>query len=84
MKKMKDANSNMDTALQWAISAKNALLNHAGYSPYQFVFENKVNIPSVIPDLSPAVESTTSSDTVRINLNAIHNARQNFNIESGE
>ena len=63
MKTIKDANCNMDTVLSWAVSAKNTLPNHDGYSSYQFVFESNVNISSMIPDLALSVESTESSDT---------------------
>ena len=65
-------------ALAWAISAKNALHNHFGFSPNQIVFGFNVNIPTVLTDEPPALESRTSSDIVRMNLNAIHQARVNF------
>ena len=48
----------METALVWAlaVSAKNALLNHGGYSLNQLVFVTNVNLPSVITDSAPALE----------------------------
>ena len=58
--------------------SKNALQNHGGYSPNQLVFGTNVNLPSVITDLAPALESFTSSDIVRRNLNALHDVRKNF------
>ena len=49
----------METALAWAVSAKNALQNRGGYSPNQLVFGTNVNLPSVITDLASALESFT-------------------------
>ena len=78
MKTMDDCKCDMETALAWAVSAKNALQNQGGYSPNQLVFGTNVNLPSVITDLPPALESSVSSDVVRNKLNALHKARQNF------
>ena len=75
---MEDAKCDMETALAWAVSAKIALQNHGGYSPNQLVFRTNVNLPSVITDLVPALESFTSSHIVRRNLNALHDATKNF------
>ena len=85
MKTMEDAKCDLETALAWAVSAKHALQNHGRYSPNQLVFGTNVNLPSVITDLGPALKSFTSSDIVRLNLNALHDARKNFLIaESSE
>ena len=65
-------------ALAWAVSAKNALQNCGGYSPNQLVFGRNVNMPTVLEDKLPALESNTSSDIIRKNLEALHNARKNF------
>ena len=78
MKTMQDVKCDMDTALAWAVSAKNALQNQGGYSPNQLLFGKNVNLPSVISDLPPALESSSSSEVVRRNLNALHAARKNF------
>ena len=43
MKTMKDAKCDVETALAWAVSTKNALQNHGGYSPNQLVFGTNVN-----------------------------------------
>ena len=37
-----------------------------------------VSLPSVIDDKLPALESHTSSDLIRINLYAMHSAREKF------
>ena len=62
MKTMEDAKCDMETALAWAVSAKNALQNHGGYFPNQLIFGTNRNLPSVITDLAPALESFTSSN----------------------
>ena len=56
---------NGDNALAWAVLAKLALQNYAGYSPNQLVFGTNGILPSVITDLARALESFTSSDIVR-------------------
>ena len=65
MKAMEDEKCDMEIGLAWAVSAKNALKNHSGYSTNQLVFGTNVNLPSVITDLALALESFTSSDIVR-------------------
>ena len=37
-------------ALAWAISAKNSVQNHGGFSPNQLVFAHNINLPSVLTD----------------------------------
>ena len=78
MKTMEDVNCNMETALAWAVSAKNTLQNISGYSPNQLVFGSNFILPSVDSDAPPAMNTATSSDLVRENVNASHKARENF------
>ena len=79
MKKTIDETScSPDLALAWAVSAKNALQNAGGYSPNQLVFGTNTNMPSVLSAAPPALESTTSADIVRKNLDALHSARKNY------
>ena len=59
-------------------SSLNALQNRNGFSPNQLVFGYNVNLPTVLTDLPPALELTTSSDIIRKNLNALHDARKNY------
>ena len=40
-----------DTALALAVSAKNTLINHNGFSPAQLVFGRNSNLPNTINDL---------------------------------
>ena len=78
MKTIEDVNCNMETALAWAVSAKNTLQNTSGYSPNQLVFGSNFILPSVDSDTPPAMNTATSSDLVRENLNALHKTRENF------
>ena len=78
MKTLEDTKCDPEVALAWACSAKNALANRNGYSPNQLVFGCNVNLPTVLEDKLPALTRTTSSEIVRKNLEAIHNARRNF------
>ena len=43
VKTQKDVGCDPETALAWAVSAKNALQNHGGFSPNQLVFGHNVN-----------------------------------------
>ena len=78
IKTKNDVKCDDETALAWAVSAKNCLQNVYGFSPNQLVLSQNVNLPSVIDDKPPALESHTSSDLIRTNLNALHSARKNF------
>ena len=77
-KMLEDEKSEQEIALAWAIHAKNALQNHSGHSPNELVFEFKINTPTVLTDWLSALEAITTSDMVRLNLNALHAARKNF------
>ena len=65
-----------EIALAWAVSAKNALQNHSGHSPNELVFGFNINTPSVLTDQLLALEAATTSDVVRVNLNASHAVRK--------
>ena len=77
-KMQEETKCDSDTALAWALSAKNDLQNQAGYSPNQLVFGYNTNFPTVLTDLPPALESTTLSEIVRKSLEAMHVSRENF------
>ena len=64
-------------ALAWAISSKNCLQNHDGFSPNQLVFGRNPNMPSVLIDKLPAL-SRPNIDIVRNHLNSMHAAREAF------
>ena len=78
MKTKEDNKCSMETALAWAVSAKNSLQNVLGYSPHQLVFGKNVTLPTVSDDKPPALDHPDKSDLVRENLNALHKARENF------
>ena len=67
-----------EVALAWAISAKNSLQNHAGFSPNQLVFGHNINIPSVLTAALPALENFTSSDIIRKNMEAMRKAKESY------
>ena len=77
-KTLDDVKCELDMALIWAINAKNASQNCGGYSLNQLVFGKNVNMPTVLEDTLPALESNTSSDIIRKKLEALHSARKNF------
>ena len=67
----------MKTALMWAVSEKNTLQYISGYSPNQLVFWSNFILTFVNSGAPAAVNTTTSSDLVRENFNALHKAREN-------
>ena len=78
LKTKEEVKCSAEVALAWAVSSKNALQNNNGFSPNQLVFGRNTNLPTVLSDKLPALEPTTSSDTVRTNLQALHSARKNY------
>ena len=73
-----DTNCDVETALAWAVAARNALVNKSGFSPNQLVFGFNPAIPEVFHSDPPALEDVTASDMVRRNLSAQNAARQGF------
>ena len=63
------------------MSAKNSLSNNDGFSPDQLLYGRNINLPSVLVDEPPALESSTKIDIIRENMGAMHRAREAF-IES--
>ncbi len=78
LKTMEDTGCDMDVAIAWATSAKNSLHNNNGFSPNQLVFGFNPNLPSVLTNQPPALEGTSTSERVAMNLNAMHAARRSF------
>ena len=78
MKTVDDVNCDIEVALAWAVSAHNALSNNSGFSPNQLVFGFNPAIPDIINSSLPALESSSSSDVVRRNLNALYISRQEY------
>ena len=68
----------IQTALAWAVAARNALDNNGGHSPNTLVLSFNPAFPNIFNSRPPGLEEVTSSDVVRQNLNALHTARQEF------
>ena len=67
----------LETAVCWAIHAKNSLSNVHGFSPYQIAIGFTPKMPSVLNDSPPALEDSTNNIVVA-NLKAIEASRQAF------
>lgn len=78
LKLREDNKCDLETSLNWALMAKNALNHVHGYSPYQLVFGRNPNLPSTLIDKLPALEGTTTSKTVGKHIAALHAARTAF------
>lgn len=52
--------------------------NIHGYSPHQLVFGKKPNLPSVLTNKPPALESTTKNECVAKHFSALHASRKAF------
>ncbi|VDI55042.1 integrin-linked kinase-associated serine/threonine phosphatase 2C [Mytilus galloprovincialis] len=59
------SNLSWETAISWAVNAKNSLVNVYGYSPYQIVFGRNPNLPSTLVNKPPALEGETMSEKFR-------------------
>ena len=77
-KTIQDVKCLPEVALAWAISAKNSLQNHGGFSPNQLVFGHNINLPSVLTDALPALETSTSSDIIMKNMDAMQKTRESY------
>lgn len=59
-----------------SVGVDNALQNHSGHCPNEFIFSFSINRTLILSDQLPALEATITSDMVRVNLNALHAARK--------
>lgn len=78
MKVKNDNRCDWKTALDWALMAKNSMHNVHGFSPYQLVFGQNPNLPSVLTDKPPALESSNTSTLVGQHISVLHAARRAF------
>ena len=78
LKIKEDVKCDWDTALAWAVSAKNSLVNHNGYSPMQVVFRRNPNLPTTLTAELPALEPRPVSLIVGKHIDANISARQAF------
>ena len=71
--------TDLEIALAWAVSARNALSTFSGFSPNQLLFGQNPSLPGVFYDDLPALEKEdVPADIVRHNLNALHASRRAF------
>ena len=77
-KTMEESGCDLETAVVWAVSAKNSLSGHHGYSPNILLFGKNTNFPNIINNELPAMETDISSATVEKNLKTMNNARKAF------
>ena len=73
-----DRNLSPDTALLWALNAKNSLENHLGYSPFQLHIGRNPKLLSVTRDGPPSYENTSVSKNFVAHVNAMMSAREQF------
>ena len=76
-----DIECEFETALAWAVSAKNSLSSNSGFSPAQLVFSRNTSLPNFIRNILPAQEVITKSIDTPSHLTTLHAARKAF-IES--
>ena len=73
-----DTDCDWNSALSWALMAKNAMVSNLGFSPYQLVFGRNPNLPNVLQDKPPALEGVTNSQIVGNHIMAMYSARKAF------
>ena len=73
--KNEDIKCDLQIVVSWAVSAKK---NVDGFSLNRLVFGKNPNFPNVCDDLLPALENKTTSEIAAKNLNALHQAIQNY------
>jgi transposase InsO family protein len=73
-----DSDVDWQTALAWALNAKNSLHSVHGYSPYQVAFGQNPNLSSVLNSEPLALEATTISSIVGKHISALHATRKAF------
>ena len=78
MKMREDTDLSWETAISWAINAKNSLLNVHGFSPYQIVYGRNPNLPSTIVNKPPALEGETMCSFMGKHLTGLHAGRKAF------
>ena len=72
MKTQEDTKCTKETALAWAVSALNSLHNSSGYTPNQLVLGKSITLPNIISGTVQQLESDTSFDVIREQVNALH------------
>ena len=67
-----------ETAICYAVFAKNSMHNNSGYSPYQIVFGKNPVIPTVLNNQPPALCGRSFEDLVTKHLSTLHESRKNY------
>ena len=75
---VEDTGCSIETALAWAVNAKNELSNINGYSPYQLLLGINPKIPSINDPYEklPTLEEETPSECLAEHIKAIYSARK--------
>ena len=73
-----DRHLSPDTALLWALNAKNSLENHLGYSPFQLHIGKNPRLLNAASDGPPSFDSESLSKNFVKHMNAMVSARENF------
>ena len=71
-----DSNCDWETALAWALNAKNSLINVNGFSSHQIIFSENIKIQSIYVD-QPSADLPENENVIR-HLNSLHATRQAF------
>lgn len=79
LKVKRDNECDWKTALDSALMAKNYMHNVHGYSPYQLVFGQNPNLPSVLTDRPPVLETEVST-WIAQHTATLHAMRQAFTV----
>ena len=69
---------NPKIALAWALTAKNSHPTYGGFSSFQLVFWKQPNLPNIMTNKLPALEATTTSQSVAAHIIPIYAGRQAF------
>ena len=77
-KTLEDEKCEFEIVLAWAVCVKNALQTYSGHSPNELVFGSNINTPLILTHWLSALEAATTSDMVRVNLNALYAVRKSF------
>ena len=78
LKILEENKCSIETALAWAVSARNTLHNNNGFSPNQLVFSFNPSLPNIADDKIPALENVTSSQVVANNILALRRSKEEF------
>ena len=75
---IEDTGCRVETALAWAVNAKNILSNVGGFSPYQMVLGQNPEVPTLdSPYENPTVlEHESPSERVAEHISAMYSARK--------